>query len=96
VLFLSETDLQNKMWFQQMPASGKRSLFGWKVNVCFAGLAGAHAVPAGREQMPTQPVLPQLISSPFSAVRAAREYLCLLKDPVYGWVVRGLEGRCLS
>lgn len=76
-----------------MLSSAKRSLFDWKVDVCFAGLAGAHAVPAGREEVPTQPVLPQLLSSLFSAVRAAREYLCLLKDPVYGWVARGLEGR---
>lgn len=58
VFLLPETDLKNKTHFQGMLASGKSSLFGWEARAAFPALAGAHALPTGKEQMPTEPVLP--------------------------------------
>lgn len=58
MFLLPETDLKNKTYFQGMLASGKSSLFGWEARAPLPALAGAHALPTDKEQMPTEPVLP--------------------------------------
>lgn len=74
-----------------MFAHGKRSLFGWEVS-----LAGAPALPEGKERSPPSLVCPSLpVSIPFPVARGAREYLCGSERTQLMGSGKRVERRCL-
>lgn len=79
------------MQFRGMFAHGKRSLFGWEVS-----LAGAPALPEGKERSPPSLVCPSLpVSIPFPVARGAREYLCGSERTQLMGSGKRVERRCL-